>query len=231
MPSMYEIYNQYSVQYDELVNHEDYQGNLRKYLDPKLKNSFSVLELGVGTGRLTKLYINKAKAAVLCDRSVHMIEQAKKNLIQYLPKIDFQVIDTRSIQTVKGKYDLIIEGWSLGHVALEEYDSLKRFIDKLIKDLTSKLNTNGNMIFIETYGSNVEEPTIPGKKLREFYEILEKEHGFKREIISTDYMFDSAEESKRIMTFFFGEEVGKEVKEKRIKEYTGIWERVRNNIA
>ena len=231
MPSMSEIYNKYAIQYDELVNHEDYQGNLQTYLESKIEKGSSVLEFGVGTGRLTKLYINKAKSAVLCDRSVHMIEQAKKNLHEFLPKIDFKELDTRRINTINGRYNLIVEGWSLGHVALEEYDTLRVFIDELLKSLNSKLAINGKMIFIETYGSNVEKPTVPGEKLKAFYEILEKEHDFKREIISTDYMFDSIEDAKRIMTFFFGEEIGNGIKTKKIKEYTGIWERARNNIA
>ena len=38
-------------------------------------------------------------------------------------------------------------------------------------------------------------------------------------------------DAKRIMTFFFGEEIGNGIKTKKIKEYTGIWERARNNIA
>lgn len=32
MPKMFEIYQNHSMEYDELVNHEDYQNNLRKYL-------------------------------------------------------------------------------------------------------------------------------------------------------------------------------------------------------
>ncbi len=52
MPSMQEIYNNYSLQYDELVNHEDYNNNLSNYLLEKFNFSGkTIIELGVGTGR------------------------------------------------------------------------------------------------------------------------------------------------------------------------------------
>ncbi|MBN2695885.1 class I SAM-dependent methyltransferase [bacterium] len=224
MPSKYDIYNKHAIQYDELVNHEDYQNNLQKYLNSQIKNNSTVLELGVGTGRVTKLYINRVKSALLCDRALHMINQAKINLKEYLNKIEFKEIDTREIDSLDGKFDLIIEGWSLGHVIIDEFDNLNSFLKKLIETLISKLNQNGKMIFIETYGSNVEKPTIPNEKLKIFYEILEKEYGFKKTVINTDYKFETIEDAKRVITFFFGETICEGIKESIVKEYTGVWE-------
>ena len=56
MPTMTEIYHNHSFEYDELVSHEDYLGNLPKTLHSIFDfNQKSVIELGVGTGRLTKM--------------------------------------------------------------------------------------------------------------------------------------------------------------------------------
>lgn len=102
MPSMSEIFQGYSQEYDELINHEDYQENIRK----TLRNLFdfsdkSIIEFGVGTGRLTKLYIEDARQAFCYDRSIHMLERAKINLAGFQNKIRFDILDNLKIGTFR----------------------------------------------------------------------------------------------------------------------------------
>lgn len=80
---MFEVYQSYSDLYDELVNHEDYNNNLYTFLNNniKLENKF-VCEFGVGTGRVTRNYIEKVQKAYLYDNSQHMIDKAKVNYIE-----------------------------------------------------------------------------------------------------------------------------------------------------
>lgn len=59
------------------------------------------------------------------------------------------------------------------------------------------------MIFIETLGSNVDEPVPPGEKLKGFYGLLENSHGFSKTVLRTDYRFTSNEEAQQIFGFFF----------------------------
>ena len=76
MPTMYEIYQKHSHEYDELLSYEDYLENLPKTLHSIFDfNGKSVIELGTGTGRLTNTYIQKAKSVSCFDRSEHMLEK------------------------------------------------------------------------------------------------------------------------------------------------------------
>ena len=51
---MFKIYQNYSDLYDELVNHEDYNNNLYKFLNDNIQWENKVVgEFGIGTGRVT----------------------------------------------------------------------------------------------------------------------------------------------------------------------------------
>jgi len=223
MPSMYEIYEKYSENYDELVNFEDYECNLQKELNNIIKNNSNVLELGVGTGRVTKLYAEKVSKIICCDNSLHMLNKAKENLKEFNSKIIFKELDNRNTDETDGIYDLIIEGWAIGHTAIDEYDNLEIFVANLIKSLLNKLSQNGKIIFIETMGTNVEEPVVKNIKLNDFYNLIEEKYKMKKNIIKTDYKFNSISEAKRIMSFFLGKDIENEIKSNIVKEYTGIW--------
>ena len=44
-----------------------------------------------------------------------------------------------------------------------------------------------------------------------------------RTIIETDYKFPSKEDAKRIMSFFFGDQIKNDINSNIVKEFTGIW--------
>lgn len=229
MPTMQEIYKQHSFQYDELVSHEDYQNNLAKTLHGIFNfQNKEVIELGVGTGRVTKLYIGKAEKAFCFDRSQHMIDRAKQNLQEFSNKIDFAICDNTQLNQIQQKADCIIEGWSFGHTVDIDISSIPKQTENLINSCQNCLKKDGIIIIIETLGTHVHSPTIPSEKLKCFYQTIEKDLNFKRITIETDYKFSSVEEASRISGFFFGEDMGKNIKENGsaiIKEFTGIWHR------
>jgi len=224
MNQMFEIYNNYADLYDELVNHEDYNNNLRTFLNDNIvwKNK-SVYEFGVGTGRVTKNYIDKVARAVLCDNSEHMIGKAKTNLAFANDKINYLCIDHKDIGKIIEKLDIVIEGWSFGHLIVNEKNDKDLWIRKII-DESIRL-ANDKIIIIETLGTNVNKPIPPGEVLPYFYEKLEL-YGFKKNIIETDYKFHDYKEASRIMGAFFGENMKNNILDNKysvIKEYTGIW--------
>jgi SAM-dependent methyltransferase len=222
MPTMYEIYDQYAEHYDALVSREDYFNNLHTFLNSIISGD-SVLELGVGTGRVTQMYIQKVEKAICCDRASHMLERAKQNLKDYSDKITFECIDTRQINLLKEKVDCVIEGWALGHTALDEFHRIEAFVSDLFQDLSKLMNDNGKMIFIETMGTNTEHPKIPDERLKTFYNLLEETYHMKKYVIRTDYRFNSIDDAKRILSFFFGEQIIHDLKNPIVKEYTGVW--------
>jgi SAM-dependent methyltransferase len=87
----------------------------------------SVLELGCGYGRITKLLLNKfpkmIKEYLAVDLSPHQIENAKEYVGSTDNKITFSVSDIQSLNTNK-KYDLIILSEVLLHVLPSDIDSI-----------------------------------------------------------------------------------------------------------
>ena len=208
MPTMTEIYQNNSFEYDELVTHEDYLGNLHKTLHAIFNfNEKSVIELGTGTGRLTQLYIQKVKKAYCYDNSNHMLNKAK-------------------INKIKEKADFVIEGWSFGHAVNDIDCNIFSVTDNLVENCKSLLNKNGKIIIFETLGTNTKTPTAPTKALKSFYSYLEDKHKFKRVVIDTDYRFKTADEAVRVMGFFFGEKMAESLSKLNnniVKEFTGMW--------
>ena len=222
MSNMLEVYQSYSDLYDELVNHEDYNNNLHKFLNNNIQwENKVVCEFGVGTGRVTKNYINNVQKAYIYDNSQHMIDKAKANLSKWSDKLVYSILDNNKINTIENKYDIIIEGWSFGHLIVQD-NNQNESIQMLISETKKRAK---EVIFIETMGTNVETPTPPGEKLSKFYHELVN-NGFTEYIIETDYKFSNYEEAGRIMGGFFGDTMKNDIIRRKlevIKEYTGIW--------
>ncbi|MBI9107646.1 MAG: class I SAM-dependent methyltransferase [Spirochaetales bacterium] len=229
MPTMYEIYQKHSFEYDELVAHEDYLNHIPEYL----KNCFdfqgkTVLEFGTGTGRMTRMYAGLSDKVYCFDRSAHMLEKASEALSEYGNKIEFSVCDNLNIDSLDVSADIVIQGWSFGHTVSDNESQIEKTVNKLVVDCNVRLKRGGSLVFLESLGTNTESPEAPNKNLKDFYSELEGRHGFSRTVLETDYRFDSNEDAARIMGFFFGEEMGSNLKFTRdgiVREYTGVWQK------
>ena len=223
MSNMFEVYQNFSDLYDELVTHEDYNNNLYKFLNSNIKWENKIVgEFGLGTGRVTKNYIDKIQKLYAYDNSQHMLDKAKLNLSKWADKIEYSVLDDSKIYKIKNTFDIIIEGWSFGHLVVQDDENRNQTIQTLISETTKRAK---EVIFIETLGTNVEAPNPPGEKLSQFYNSL-VDAGFKEHIIQTDYQFINPEEAAKIMGAFFGDSMKNDIIQKQlnvIKEYTGIW--------
>ena len=217
------IYQQQANLYDELVTHEDYNNNLFKFLNDTIDfTNKTVCEFGVGTGRVSRIYINKVKNADLFDRSIHMLDKAKINLSNHLNKITLTELNNQNIDQIHKYYDISIEGWSFGHLISENGDKIDYWSNKIINELKK---ISKKIIIIESMGTNIDKPFPPNASLESFYKRL-KGNGFKDYIISTDYKFENTEQAQYILGSFFGEKMKEEIRKNRlvtIKEFTGIW--------
>ena len=65
-----------------LIQHEDYQGNILAAIEAyfPLNKNLDVVELGAGTGRLTRLLAPRVRSIKAFDTSAHMLEVAEKSL-------------------------------------------------------------------------------------------------------------------------------------------------------
>ena len=227
MPTMYEIYERHAVEYDELVNHEDYQGNLRAALH-ELHNftDSEVIEFGSGTGRVTKLFIDEVKSVRCFDRASHMHDIARQNLGAYADKITFSQLNNLEAHTVAPQADVVIEGWSFGHTVNDDAENYEATIDHLVSSCEGLVRPGRKVIIIETLGTNTEAPFAPNAGLQTFFDALETKRGYAKTIVPTDYKFSSVADGVRIMGFFFGDAMKEAVKQRGttiIPEFTGIW--------
>ena len=149
-----------------------------------------------------------------------MLELAKHNLNS--AKITIAQLDNTQIHTLEKKVDIVIEGWSFGHLIVEKQDEVYKwlhYLDSNIKKLAKQ-----NVVIIETMGTNVNVPTVTNQALKIMYSFL-KDNGYQKYIIKTDYKFETYEKAAEIMGSFFGEEMEKDIREKKkviIQEYTGV---------
>ncbi|HBM16084.1 MAG TPA: hypothetical protein DD381_07070 [Lentisphaeria bacterium] len=227
MPGFEEIYNCHADKYDALINHEDYQENFSKFL---LQNvdwmGKKVIEAGAGTGRVTRIYAALADKIFAADRSEHMLLKARLNLGAFSDKISYGIYENLNLDQIPFKADIVIEGWSFGHTVEDKPDNIPETVESLMLTCKKLLRPGGQIIIIETLGTGVTESGAPDKTLAQFYLMLEEKYSFKKNIISTDYKFPSAEEAADVAGFFFGDDLGNRIRTEKftiIPEFTGIW--------
>ena len=225
-----EIYRRHAGRYDELVAHEDYRGRLGATLDEiAVWEGASVVEAGIGTGRVTAHYVERVGEAALFDRSAHMLAFARRRFAGY--PVSFAQAEHLDIRGVRG--DIFIEGWAFGHHIVSNAARLRSAARELEGVVRRAVRSGGTAIIIETLGTNTEKIRVPHPALAGWYRMLEGEFGYTRRAIRTDYKFASAREAARIMGFFFGPAMEKRIERKRatiIPEWTGVWWRTSKSL-
>jgi ubiquinone/menaquinone biosynthesis C-methylase UbiE len=220
MPSMYEIYDRHANEYDALIVHEDHESHLHDTLRNRIDwRGAVVVEAGIGTGRVTRSYIDLAGEVFGFDRSAHMLEQAARNLAPWAGRIHLDTAEHRALPVPDAVADIFIEGWAFGHVAVDRPDEPAVVIREVVGEAVRVTREGGTVILIETLGTNTDNPTPPLPALSEFYQRLEQA-GFAREVIRTDYRFDSPEQAAELCGFFFGDAMR-----------ASVWERVNRRQA
>ncbi len=226
------IYRHHPDRYQELVAHEDADGNLAPALDAVHGLAGAdVLEVGAGTGRITRLLLREGVRRVLAtDAESAMLEQAERSLGEHGNRIRFEVADARSLPAPNGSVDLAVAGWVFGHFRHWMPDDWRRSVGAALDEMERVTRRGGHLVVIETLGTGSEEPNPPNPALAEYYAWLETERGLSRRSIRTDYRFASVEDAARITGFFFGDDFATRVREERwttVPECTGLWFRTR----
>jgi ubiquinone/menaquinone biosynthesis C-methylase UbiE len=222
------IYSRHAGEYHELVTREDTQGNLVSALRQIVDfNSKTVVELGAGTGRITKIIAPMSGSVLAFDRSGHMLEQAAAYLSDELGRnVTLAEADNRRVPLPDAAADIVIEGWSFGHTVMLGGDAWKAAAEGLLAETTRLLKRGGTAILIETLGTGFRAPQPPGPVLPLFFSWLEEVQGYARKWIRTDYTFESQERARTLVEFFFGQMVEHEVLASgavTVPECTGIW--------
>jgi ubiquinone/menaquinone biosynthesis C-methylase UbiE len=187
-----------------------------------------VLEVGVGTGRITRLLLPKVARLVGVDRAPAMLEVARRHLEQMAAPAAWELhcADARELPVPSAFADLAIAGWVFGHLRYWLPEDWKANIAKALAEMRRALKPSGTMVIVETLGTGREDPLPPSPELAEYFAWLEAEQGMQRSTLRTDYLFPDVATAAKITGFFFGEAFGERVKRERwtrIPECTGLW--------
>jgi len=223
-----QIYEHHTGEYDALVSAEDCDGNLLPAIEAIAPLSgATVVEVGVGTGRITRLLLPRVGRIIGVERSAAMLAVARRHLLAMeSASWELHCADARALPVPSGFADLAIAGWVFGHLRYWMPEDWKESIGAAIAELRRALKPGGAMILIETLGTGRETPAPPSMELEEYYRWLEGEQGMRRTSVRTDYLFPDVETAAKITGFFFGDGFAEQVRREawtRVPECTGLW--------
>ena len=229
-PDARAIYQSHPEEYDELIRHEDHDGNLLtaiRAITP-LAN-LDVVEFGAGTGRLTLLLAPRVCSIRAFDIERPMVEVARQHLARLGDDVatwEIGVADNASLPVSDASADLAIAGWTFGHETVWDEGNWKAPIAAAIREMLRVLRPGGTAIVIETLGTGYVTPFDPPAPLARYYSMLADEFQFVRNWVRTDYKFLSMAEGERLIRFFFGDERANLFSaggSTTLPECTGLW--------
>lgn len=225
-PDHRKIYLEQAEQYEFLISREDYQSNIIAELE-KI-DSFdgkAIVELGTGTGRLSRLVAPRVRSLLAFDASHHMLEVAAQKLREFEGIAwHLAAADHRRLPVRSDFADLVFSGWSLVYLVVWYKERWEAELEKGLAEIERVLKPGGTAIILETLGTGRKTPQAPDELL-EYLAYLEAA-GFSSTWIRTDYRFDSMVEAEDIVSFFFGDDMLEAIDsngEITLPECTGIW--------
>lgn len=217
--------------YERLVSAEDADGRLLPAIAALLPLAGArVLEIGVGTGRVTELLVGAGARVVGCEPAAAMLDAARRKLERFGAACELHPVSVQELRTSGPPFDLAIAGWVLGHFVEWFASTWREEIGRALDKMLGALAPGGALAIIETLGTGHTEPTAPTPGLAEYYSWMEEERGMRRAVLRTDYVFSDVETAASVTGAFFGPSFADQVRRhgwSRVPECTGLWSRRR----
>ena len=222
------IYHNKALEYHHMITAEDVDGNLKPAIQSLLGNRRRILDLGAGTGRIPLLLQGVGYKITALDLHLAMLRENKRQ--RRLAGANWPLLcsDMRLLPFPSQSWEAAIAGWAIGHLRSWYDPDWKNQIGSIITEMVRVVQPGGALIIIETLGTGFISPQPPTIGLAEYYEKLEHQWGFTRQVIQTDYLFKDVEDAVTKTTFFFGQELAAKVIAndwQRLPEWTGLWSR------
>ena len=162
MVDYWQIYHSKAEHYDRLVSREDREGNLVAALESICPLAgIRVVELGAGTGRITRLLMPHVSEILALDISAHMLEVAREKLSVGghsrggTRKWHLLKADNRQLPLRQGPADLVVAGWSLGHFVGWYKRTWRQEIELALSEMRRIIMPGGTLVVIETLGTGL----------------------------------------------------------------------------
>lgn len=226
--SRYErIYEESAEAYDALVRAEDCEGDLRARLREVAGDlaGRDVLEVGFGTGRVTRWLLESGARVRGVERAPAMVDLARARLAAEGHDVSgLAVGDAYGASFGASWAAVAVAGWVFGHAVTWHPDDWPARVRGALDAMREAVLPGGAVVVIETLGTGHELPSPP-PSLEPYFDLLQ-DYGFAPAALRTDYAFADAAEAERATRFFFGDAMGDRVREMgwaRVPECTGLW--------
>jgi SAM-dependent methyltransferase len=224
------VYAGQADDYDRLVSAEDADGRLLPALAGLVPLAGAqVLEVGVGTGRVTELLVGAGARVVGCEPAPAMLAVARRKLDRFPGHgCELHAVTAQEFAMTPATYSLAIAGWVLGHFVEWFAPTWREEIGRVMERMRAALAPGGVLAIIETLGTGYTEPTPPTPGLAEYYDWLERDWGLRRTALRTDYVFPDVDTAAAVTGAFFGPAFADKVRREgwaRVPECTGVWAR------
>jgi ubiquinone/menaquinone biosynthesis C-methylase UbiE len=221
------IYQNKAQEYHDMISPEDTEENLNHMIESivSLKGK-TLLDIGSGTGRIPLFFSREVGECIAIDLYFPMLQVQQQEQTKINGNWSILNADNRSIPIGNDFADIISAGWAIGHLRDWYKNNWKKEIGKILKEMERVAKPGATLLIMETLTTGGFKPSPPTKELAEYYNWLEAEWGYKREVISTDFQYATIEEAINKTEFFFGTELSDNIQSNkwdRIPEWTGVW--------
>ncbi|GBF77872.1 SAM-dependent methyltransferase [Paenibacillus sp. 598K] len=219
------IYRSQAEQYEYMVGRQPELDEVIKSIRPA--TGLDVVDLGAGTGRMSRYLASEAASYTATDLSAAMLEvlQRKAEAGGYGARVRTVVADHRELPLADDSADLVVSGWSIGYLASAKQPEWQDNLARVMTEARRILRPGGTMIIFETLGTGVDE-AVRLDFLVPYYEQLETHYRFEHQAIRMDYPFESVEEAAQACGFFFGDWLAERIIGRGwsvVPEHAGVW--------
>jgi ubiquinone/menaquinone biosynthesis C-methylase UbiE len=227
MDHFQKIYQNQARDYHQMIASEDVDGNLLPaILKRATLEDARLLDIGSGTGRIPLLSHRLAGRVTALDFSLAMLEESARQRELQVGHWDLVQGDMAKLPFLTSSFDLVFAAWAIGHQRFWFTDNWKSPIENILAEMERVVVPNGTLLILETLGTGQTRPGPPGPELAEYYTWLETQHGYRQDVIQTDYDFPSVEDAVQQTKFFFGDAVVSLIETNlwsRLPEWSGLW--------
>lgn len=226
-PDAQTVYREHAAAYHRLVLAEDCDERLLPALESlKPLSGARVLEVGAGTGRITRGLIDRGARVEAFDKEEAMLDIAREYLDSADPEhLHLGAADARDLPVEDDWADMAVAGWVFGHFRYWMPEDWRRQTSVALDEMDRALTDGGVGVVIETLGTGESEPSPP-QGLVEYYDWLQTTRGCSYRSLRTDYQFEDVRTAAETLGFFFGPALAERIRAQgwaRVPEVTGIW--------